>query len=196
MARPLHPKSKEEILEIVIPLFAVSGYNGISMRNLAKGVGMSVAAVYHHFSDKETLYLAAIAHAFKNKQELSKALDAGTSPEERLGNFLNHFSQSIHLYPDFHRLINWELLDGDEKRLRLLVDQVFREQFKAISTLAKELAPDLDPHLLAISLVGLANYHDLTKSIRPFLPGYSADHEDPQTLGRHMLSLLLSGLSR
>ena len=57
-------KSRADILEKAIPLFAESGFNGVSMRAIARAVNLNVATLYHHFSDKRTLYVTALAHAF------------------------------------------------------------------------------------------------------------------------------------
>jgi len=56
--------SKEKILSTAIVLFAKKGYSGLSMRQLAMAVDLSVAAIYHHFPDKNTLYLEAVRFAF------------------------------------------------------------------------------------------------------------------------------------
>ena len=42
-----HPKSKTEILDIAIPLFAEAGFNGVSMRAIAGEVGIKAAGLYH-----------------------------------------------------------------------------------------------------------------------------------------------------
>ena len=36
-------------------IFAERGYDGLSMRNLAKEVGISLSVIYHHYSDKDVL---------------------------------------------------------------------------------------------------------------------------------------------
>ena len=59
--------TREDILERAIPLFARLGFHGVSMRDIAAEVEMQAAALYHHFADKEALYLAAMAYAFKDK---------------------------------------------------------------------------------------------------------------------------------
>jgi len=52
--------TKERILSLAISLFAQKGYNGVSMRELARSVNLTVAGLYHYFPDKDTLYQEAI----------------------------------------------------------------------------------------------------------------------------------------
>ena len=47
--------------------------------------------------------------------------------------------------PDFRHLLQRELIDGDESRLRLVAEHVFREPFEAISALSRDLDPNYDP---------------------------------------------------
>lgn len=63
--------SREKILEIATRLFIAQGYRGISMREIAEAVGVSKPAIYHHFRDKEALFLAILN---RNVQGLSATI--------------------------------------------------------------------------------------------------------------------------
>jgi len=195
MTRPVNPKSKEEILELAIPLFAQSGFAGVSMRDIAKVVGINAASLYHHFPDKQALYLQAMRQAFEDKaQGFSAVLTATGTPEQRLEDFVHTFTKLMSNDPDFRALLQRELLDGDEVRLKLLAEQVFKEQFIAMGELASELAPDCDTHMAAISIASLVLYHLETAPIRRFLPDGRTRHNKPDVISRHVTSLLLHGL--
>ncbi len=193
--RPLHPKSKEEILAIAIPLFATAGYSGVSMRTLAKNVGLSAAALYHHFPDKQTLYLSAMAQVFLDKAEsLGKILSSSAPPEERLTQFISRFCELVYQDNDFSMLIQREMMDGDEARLQLLATEVYHALFQGVTGLCQELDSQNDPYLLAISIIGLVMYHFQTAAIRPYLPSSKRQHSDPQVIARHVTQLVLQGL--
>lgn len=51
---------REKILREATRLFVERGYTGISMREIAEGVGVSKAGLYYHFKDKEDLLLAIL----------------------------------------------------------------------------------------------------------------------------------------
>ncbi|MBC2714268.1 MAG: TetR/AcrR family transcriptional regulator [Desulfobacteraceae bacterium] len=191
------PKTQTDILEKAIPLFAKSGFTGISMRQIAKAVGMNAASLYHHFPDKQTLYIAAVQQAFATREfVLSEILSMKIPVHEKLHLFLKRICDFMQNEPDFSRLIHREILDGDgdETRLRLLADQVFQNFFAAVIGLAGELAPDKDPHLLAMSIFGLVAYHYQTMPIRLFLPGGKPEHNESEIVANHVTSLLLQGL--
>ena len=193
--RPTTPKSKTDIIEIAIPLFAKAGHDGVSMRQIAKAVGIKASSLYHHFPDKQTLYLTAIKYAFSDKAKiLSESLITASPPEKRLNDLISRLCEIMSQSPDFSSLIQREILDGDEERLQLLAKQVFNDLFSSIAELSKKIAPDKDAHLVAISLIGLVSYHYQTKPIRLYLPGGELKHNDPEIVAQHVLSILMSGL--
>lgn len=165
------------------------------MRDIAKTVGVTAASLYHHFPDKEALYLQTMAKAFEDKAEgFEKALSATGTAEQRLEKFVATFTKLMSDDPDFRALLQRELLDGDETRLKLLAEQVFREPFVAMEALVSELVPSCDAHMLAISMASLILYHLETAPIRRFFPGGKAKHNKPTVIARHVTRLLLHGL--
>lgn len=192
--RPLNTKSKEEILAIAIPLFAGSGCSGVSMRDIAQKVGVSAAALYHHFPDKQALYLDAMVQVFADKSEsLEKILSSEAAPEKRLVQFITRLCEQVHIDNDFSILIQREMMDGDESRLKLLATEVYHELFQGVASLCQELAPKQDPYLLAISIIGSVMYHFQTAAIRPYLPHSKKQHNDPQVVARHVSNFILNG---
>jgi AcrR family transcriptional regulator len=51
---------REQILSSAAQLFIEQGYCGLSMRQIAESVGVTKAALYYHFKDKEDLFLAIL----------------------------------------------------------------------------------------------------------------------------------------
>ncbi len=51
---------RQRCLEEATRLFVTHGYHGIAMREIAERVGVSKANLYHHFRDKEALFLAVL----------------------------------------------------------------------------------------------------------------------------------------
>ncbi len=163
------------------------------MRQIARAVGIKAASLYHHFPDKQALYVQALAQAFSRRTaSLRDALAQSADPEKQFFRLVHNLCILAHEDTDFSRLIHRELMDGDEKRLQLLADNVFGSFFEEIIMLCRTLAPDRDPHLLAISILGLVNYHFQLTPIRSFLPGFQESHNDPETVASHIILLLKS----
>ncbi len=192
-----NPSTAQIILIKALPLFARAGYAGVSMRNIASAVGISGAALYYHYPDKQSLYIATMGHAFADKaSSIQSILDNTGTPEQRLERFVTDFTKQMASDPDFRALLHRELLDGDEQRLKLLAGNVFIEPFKAIKQLAQNMALNCDAHLLAISMVGLILFHFETESIRRYLPGGLKKHNDPKVITQHVIGLVTGGFAK
>jgi AcrR family transcriptional regulator len=51
---------RQQILSTASQLFIQHGYHGLAMRQIAEALGVSKAALYYHFKDKEELLLAIL----------------------------------------------------------------------------------------------------------------------------------------
>jgi AcrR family transcriptional regulator len=63
---------REQILVTAKSMFIQQGYHGLAMRQISEALGVSKAALYYHFKDKEELFLAILS---SNLDELEKAID-------------------------------------------------------------------------------------------------------------------------
>ena len=52
--------ARKEISDAALKLFSHQGYRGTSIRDIAREAGVSTGNVYHHFPDKEAVFLALI----------------------------------------------------------------------------------------------------------------------------------------
>jgi len=95
--RPKDPAKREAILEAAKRLFLRNGYDGSSMDAIAAEAGVSKLTVYSHFTDKETLFSAAVkAKCEEQLPELFFELAEGATIEAVL----------LNIGRGFHALIN------------------------------------------------------------------------------------------
>ncbi|WP_323845342.1 TetR/AcrR family transcriptional regulator [Microbulbifer magnicolonia] len=80
--RPKDPAKRQAILDAAKVLFMTQGFAGTSMDAVAAAAGVSKLTVYSHFSDKESLFSAAIEAKCENQMPLPMfALEQGDSIE-------------------------------------------------------------------------------------------------------------------
>lgn len=187
---------KREILAVSVPMFAEHGYTKVTIRDIGAAAGMTSAALYYHFQDKQALYREALKFSFQSKAEITHAiLSSQGTPEERLAAFIDRYTQLLADDPDFRRVMQRELLDGNQESIGML-SEIFQQPFNEVAEIVMLLAPDADIHMLLMSIVAMILYHYEVGPLRRRLPGARPEHEDYRTLATHIKRLIFSMLGK
>ncbi len=190
-------ETQERLLDTAADLFAKQGYSGVSMRDIARAVGITQAAIYHHFEGKNALYIAAVTWLFeKNTLGVSEQMAAITAPDKRLELLIETMMHALERDPRFRLIYMRELLENDEHKLAAIAESAFTAFYEPLNKLMVELAPDKDAQLLIFSLAGMIFHHLEARKIAPFLPHTSAGHVDTSSLARHISDLFLYGVKQ
>ena len=86
-----HPENdlREQILSTAKSLFIQQGYHGLAMRQISEALGVSKAALYYHFKDKEELFLAILTSYLNDIETLlDHILAEQVSDRERIRMFV------------------------------------------------------------------------------------------------------------
>ncbi|OWU85939.1 hypothetical protein ATO6_03395 [Oceanicola sp. 22II-s10i] len=88
---------KEQIIRAATELFAEAGYVGTSLRDVAEKCGMTKAALYYHYPDKESLLKAVVkARMTRLNATVEKGLEGvGDDPLDRIRAFLMACAKQI-----------------------------------------------------------------------------------------------------
>ena len=79
-------KNRTAIMKTATKLFLNKGFGETSTRDIAKEIGITQPALYHHFNDKEVLFLDVMtAHGSKVRQEVNRVMrETDQKGEDRL----------------------------------------------------------------------------------------------------------------
>ena len=78
-----------QILSTSARLFATSGYDGTSMRDIAEACGISKSLLYHHFTDKDEIFARITLGSTRELyQFVHDRLPDGAAPSERIRAFM------------------------------------------------------------------------------------------------------------
>lgn len=78
-------ETARRILKVAADLFAVRGYAGVSLDDVAQGAGVTRGAVYHHYRSKPGLFRAVAAHIQSGvAAAVATAAEGVDDPLERL----------------------------------------------------------------------------------------------------------------
>lgn len=76
--------TREDILEAANVVYAELGYDGLSLRAVAKMVGITPMAIYRHFKDKDDLMHHVVLHGLAIWQASLESLHEVSEPWERI----------------------------------------------------------------------------------------------------------------
>ncbi|NDV25525.1 CerR family C-terminal domain-containing protein [Desulfovibrio sp. JC010] len=161
----VHPKGKtnkargeetrEKLVDVGLQLFAMNGFNGVSMRNLASEAEVNLATVGYHFGGKQGLYEAVIREIIRFREEFMpgvsvvreqiKRVESGEiSKEEMVTWFFRSQMEGILSDPITIwgiMLINREMAAPSEV-YPLLDEEFFEPAIQAMNLLLKAAMPE------------------------------------------------------
>jgi AcrR family transcriptional regulator len=100
---------RERILREATALFVAAGYAAVSMQQIADGSGVTKATLYHHFRDKEDLFLAVMRLGMQRSQEqfVAAVATGSTFREQLIAVATHHFGAERadlqRLFADLHQ---------------------------------------------------------------------------------------------
>jgi AcrR family transcriptional regulator len=173
--------TQEKIFKTAIDLFSQSGYNGVSIRQIAKAVGIKKSSIYNHFLNKDNIletiydyYKQEMKKTALSKEELDKKI--GTIPFEQfwtigLSNF--HKKTEDPLMEKINNIILLEMF-RDERARDIALCELFQRQQNLVCKIFKKMQEegiikkDFDPKVLAqeytYPLLGLRFEYNILKS--------------------------------
>ncbi len=86
--RPGHADTRGDIVDAARDVFAAHGYDGASLREVARRAGVDPALVHHYFDGKAALFVAAMALPFDPRQVKEHAAAPEYSGSRTIEGFL------------------------------------------------------------------------------------------------------------
>lgn len=155
-------RTKQEILEAAVSLFAKNGFRNTTISQIAEAARMTKGAFYCHFKSKEAIFCEVVRDVKALWNSLIKEIDKEGGALEKLLKMLDIFMELTLKNKDqfiiFIVLIA-EFIEVDEKFERVLKDS-FDEFFSSVSEILDEgkragsVRTDIDSYILAVTLIG------------------------------------------
>ncbi|MFM8346330.1 MAG: TetR/AcrR family transcriptional regulator, partial [Betaproteobacteria bacterium] len=146
MARPraaTYDDQRERILHQAAELFAVQGYGGTTMNEVAQACGVSKAALYHYVRDKsELLTLIALTHVERLEHVTREVLQQDLPPQQRLERLILRFVDEYAGSRHEHRVLTEDVkFLGAQEQQQVVAAQ--RRVVQAFADVVQEIRPEL-----------------------------------------------------
>lgn len=128
-----------DILQAAEKLFAVEGYDGTSIRTIAKEAAVNIAMISYYFGSKEKLLEALIIHRTSGmKIQLENIFKEDLTPLEKVDRLIDLYISRINKNKCMYQILHFEL--STKKRIMDMkaFTEVKRENLQAFTKIIKE----------------------------------------------------------
>ena len=151
---------REELTRIAARLFAERGYQGTSLADLAKAVGVQKPSLYHHIAGKEELLWDV---AQEGAAAFHEALDAVAADSDRIRNALRAHLRVVAAQLDVATVFvrEWRHLAGDRRERFVAERRRYEERIRDLfreGVEGSQLRTDLDVATAALLFLSAANW--------------------------------------
>ncbi|EJL2164265.1 TetR family transcriptional regulator [Salmonella enterica] len=158
---------KEKLLLCAVNEFAEYGYEGARVDNIVKAADCSKQTVYHHFGNKENLFIEVLEYTWNDIRQKEKALDvSGLSPAQAIEKIIDFIWDYYIANPWFLNIVHSEnqskgvhyakskrLPEINYSHLELMASLL--EKGKALNIFKQ----DIDPLQVNINIAALGGYY-------------------------------------
>lgn len=182
--------TREKIIQAAGPVFADSGFEGATVRDICNSAGVNLASVNYHFRDKLGLYIETVqrAHEMRSQAIAVPQWSADTPPETKLYDLIHTLLKRALSGDDQawqKRLMMREILHPTEA-CRPLVEKGFRPTFEVMLAVLDDLFPEevspADRRRCGFSIIGQILHYRLAGEVvtmltpvREYSESYSVD---------------------
>jgi len=152
---------RESLLAVAVMVFNERGYDGTSMEDLSRKLGISKSSIYHHVDNKEDLLALALDRALDGLFQVADEVQADTAPAiVRLERLVRSSVEVLaERLPYVTLLLRARGNSGTERTAlarRREFDQIAAD-LVAEAERNGDIRPDVDPAITARLLFGLVN---------------------------------------
>ena len=105
--------TRDAVFDAAASLFAKSGFDGVSVDDIARDAGVNKAMIYYHFADKLALYRAVLADGLGRMGATVHAIAAAAdAPPIKLDRFIEAFVRMTETRPWMPALMLREIAEG------------------------------------------------------------------------------------
>lgn len=127
-----------EIIESAGKIMTNSGISGLTIKNLAREMKFSEAAIYRHFTSKEHIVVAMLHYLAESLEELYVALPSDEEPEARLRALLRQQFRFFKKHPDFVVAVFSDGLMEESKRINESIKSIMGVMIRYLTPVIKE----------------------------------------------------------
>ena len=161
-----------EILNVAERLFAEEGFDGTSVRDIAKKANINVAMISYYFGSKEKLLEALVIHRIGTmKLRLENLLQEDSTPIEKIEKLVVYYINQINANRSIYQILHFELSTKKREINTDAFTEVKKNNLKIMESIVKEgqlqgiFQPNINIALLSPTIIGSLIYFHMNKPL-------------------------------
>jgi AcrR family transcriptional regulator len=181
-----------KVYKAATDLFALKGFEGTSIRDIAAAVGLTISAIYHHFGSKEGLLLAILEEVGGQvRGRLREVLEMDLEPQESFRLLIRTHLQMLRTFGKEIKILYHDLeclSPGGQKTIKQIQRDILCVYKEGLENLraAGCIRDGQNLTVLAFNILGVVNWH-----LNWYRPAGSLS---PAKIGEEMLSFIQHGM--
>ena len=159
--------TKARILESALELFAEKGYSGTSMRDIAKRLGITKAALYKHYASKQEIFEAVMQDTTERYERFADQIDI-------------HMHNAPQDFPVFTEISADALVEKVRQIFSYSLHDEANRLFRRMMTIEQFRSPELSRLYTQRSVERIVDYH--ATIFRSLIASGVIRDEDPDAL--------------
>lgn len=167
--------SKQKIINAAEALFALKGYDGVSVVEIALKAKTSKSLIFHYFKSKENILIDLIKKRLEEFEDFLKGSLKHHTPRKKLESFIESYLNLLTRQTDFFKILFRETLNSNRKITNLIIQHNTRvaDIIREIIEEGKELGDfrsDINTESYSILLTTLLNSTAAIKALQSLKP--------------------------
>ena len=150
-----------EILQVAEQLFAEEGFDGTSVRDIAKKANINIAMISYYFGSKEKLLESLVLHRISGMSlHLENLYQENISPIEKIDKLIVYYIQRINKNRCMYQILHFELSNKKREINLKAFTEVKNNNLKLLENIIKEgqdqgiFQPNINVTLLPTTIIG------------------------------------------
>jgi len=152
---------QQEIIDVSLEIISTKGIQGLTIKNLAKRIGISEPAIYRHYDNKISILLAILDYFKTSGELLFGNLDSlATSPLKKIEAIFQGYFNAFRQNPSLVTVIFSEEIFRNEPMLQQKITEIMDKNSAVIKSLVAEgqakgeIKPDIESKYLTLIIIG------------------------------------------
>ncbi len=195
--------TRADILAAARRVFALRGFSGTSVREVAEAARVNKAMIYYYFQDKVDLYRSVLSDSFDAMQDIWKhAVFQGNAPARmKIQKYIEGFIRFQHRNEDLRRILAMEFSTTGAKsdNMKWIAKNYFAKNHASLVKILEagmqsgELKK-MNPLMAVVALIGMIIHSFIYIPIAPYIQKKKVDMSSSK-LGAFVTELFFCGLS-